>query len=53
MGRKATAREKSQEIIELVERGLSKPDISRQLSIGITSIYRIIRENRPDLLEKR
>ncbi|WP_272691226.1 recombinase family protein [Providencia sp. PROV132] len=53
IGRKATAREKSQEIIELVERGLSKPDISRQLSIGITSIYRIIRENRPDLLEKR
>lgn len=53
IGRKATAREKSQQIIELVERGFSKPDISRQLSIGITSIYRIIRENRPDLLEKR
>ncbi|MEX6324104.1 recombinase family protein [Providencia hangzhouensis] len=53
IGRKATAREKSQQIIELVELGLSKPDISRQLGIGITSIYRIIRENRPDLLEKR
>lgn len=53
IGRKATAREKSQEIIKLVEHGLSKPDISRQLGIGITSIYRIIRENRPDLLEKR
>ncbi|MFS2221016.1 recombinase family protein [Pantoea sp. B65] len=50
-GRKATARGKSQEVIEMVEKGLSKPEISRQLGIGITSIYRIIRVNRPDLLE--
>ena len=49
-GRKATARSKTQEVIELVEKGLSKPEISRQLGIGITSIYRIIRVNRPDLL---
>lgn len=50
-GRKATARGKSLEVIEMVEKGLSKPEISRQLGIGITSIYRIIRVNRPDLLE--
>ncbi|EPT7033179.1 recombinase family protein [Cronobacter malonaticus] len=50
-GRKATARSKTQEVIELVEKGLSKPEISRLLGIGITSIYRIIRSNRPDLLE--
>ena len=50
-GRKATARSKSQEVIEMLEQGLSKPEISRQLGIGITSIYRIVRANRPDLIE--
>lgn len=49
-GRKATARNKSQEVIKMVENGMSKPEISRQLGIGITSIYRIIRNERPDLL---
>lgn len=42
-GRKATARDKSHEVIEMLEQGLSKPEISRQLGIGITSIYRIVR----------
>lgn len=42
-GRKATARSKSQEVIEMLDQGLSKPEISRQLGIGITSIYRIVR----------
>ncbi|MGP2445631.1 recombinase family protein [Pantoea ananatis] len=42
-GRKATARSKSQEVIEMLDLGLSKPEISRQLGIGITSIYRIVR----------
>ena len=50
-GRKATARSKAQEVIELLEKGLSKPVISRQLGIGITSIFRIVRLNRPDLLK--
>ncbi|EQC2670858.1 recombinase family protein [Yersinia enterocolitica] len=49
-GRKATARNKSHEIIEMVEKGMSKPEISRQLGIGVTSIYRILRLVRPDLL---
>lgn len=48
-GRKATAQEKSQEVIELLEQGLTKPQISRQLGIGITSIYRIVRQERPKL----
>ncbi|EJN7218962.1 recombinase family protein [Enterobacter cloacae complex sp. 2024EL-00232] len=52
-GRKATARNKSDEVIELLEKGLSKPEISRQLGISITSIYRIIRVTRPDLLETK
>ena len=51
-GRKSTARNKAQEVTELVEKGISKPEISRELGIGITSIYRIIRANRPDLLGK-
>jgi DNA invertase Pin-like site-specific DNA recombinase len=50
-GRKATA--KALEVIELLEKGLSKPEISHQLGIGITSIYRIVRANRPDLLENK
>lgn len=52
-GRKPTARVKTDEIIELLEQGLTKPAISRQLGVGITSIYRIIRTNRPDLLENK
>ena len=51
-GRKPTARSKAKEVIELVENGTSKAEISHQLKIGITSIYRIIRDERPDLLDK-
>jgi DNA invertase Pin-like site-specific DNA recombinase len=47
-GRKATARNKSQEVIEMLGQGLSKPEISRQLGIGITSIYRIVRTQSED-----
>ncbi|EPM4128132.1 MULTISPECIES: recombinase family protein [Enterobacteriaceae] len=52
-GRKPTARSKAKEVIELVENGASKAEISHQLKIGITSIYRIIRDERPDLLDKQ
>lgn len=52
-GRKPTARSKAKEVIELVENGTSKAEISLQLKIGITSIYRIIRDERPDLLDKQ
>ena len=51
-GRRATATSKTQEVIDLVENDMSKPEISRQLGIGITSIYRIVRNERPDLLDK-
>lgn len=50
-GRKATAQAKADEVISLLEQGISKPEISRQLGIGITSIYRIVRELRPDLIQ--
>ena len=49
-GRKPTARSKAQEVIELVENGTSKAEISHLLKIGITSINRILRNERPDLL---
>ena len=52
-GRKATARNQSKEVIELLEKGLSKPEISRQLGIGITSIYRIVKTNQPDLMKDK
>lgn len=52
-GRKPTARNKSKEVIELIEQGMTKPEVSRKLGIGITSIYRIIRLTRPDLLETK
>lgn len=50
-GRKATAQEKSREVIMLLEQGMSKPQISRQLEIGITSIYRIIKGNSKHIKE--
>lgn len=52
-GRKPTARSKAKEVIELVENGTSKAEISHLLKIGITSIYRIIRTERPDLLDNQ
>lgn len=45
-GRKPTARDKSKEVIDMLAQGLSKPEISRQLGIGITSIYRIVQQSR-------
>lgn len=52
-GRKPTARSKSKEVINMLAQGLSKPEICHQLGIGMTSIYRIIRANRPNLLETK
>lgn len=45
-GRKPKARAKSKEVLELLEQGMSKAAISAKLSIGITSIYRIVRANK-------
>lgn len=44
-GRKPTARNKSEEVLNMLAQGLSKPEISRQLGIGVTSIYRIVKTN--------
>ncbi|MEY0336914.1 recombinase family protein [Providencia stuartii] len=44
-GRKATARAKTAEVLELLAQGVTKPAISKQLDISITSIYRIVKSN--------
>ncbi len=45
-GRKPTAREKTPQVIELLERGMTKQAIADQLGIGVASVYRIIKERR-------
>lgn len=42
-GRKATARAKTTEILELEAEGLSKEEIAKQLKISRTSVYRILK----------
>nr|WP_231135907.1 recombinase family protein [Providencia rettgeri] len=44
-GRKATARAKTAEVLDLLAQGATKPAISKQLDISITSIYRIVKSN--------
>jgi DNA invertase Pin-like site-specific DNA recombinase len=51
-GRKPTARSKAKEVIELVENGASKAEISHQLKIGVQHLSDYQRE-RPDLLDKQ
>ena len=45
-GRKATARAKSQEVIELANQGYTRISIAKELNIGIASVYRILRIGR-------
>lgn len=41
-GRKATARSKSSEVLDLVAQGVKKQDIARRLGIGVASVYRVL-----------
>ena len=45
-GRKPTAREKSPQVTEILEKGMTKQSIADQLGIGIASVYRIIKRQR-------
>ncbi len=45
-GRKATAKEKTDEILALDELGHSKPEIARILNISRASVYRILNANK-------
>lgn len=45
-GRKATAKAKSSQVIELLAQGRTKQAVADELNIGIASVYRIAREAR-------
>ena len=45
-GRAPTARDKSALVMEMVEQGLTRQAIADQLSIGVASVYRILRDNK-------
>jgi DNA invertase Pin-like site-specific DNA recombinase len=44
-GRKATARAKSAEVMQLISEGLTKEATAERLGIGVASVYRIVRDN--------
>lgn len=43
-GRKATAREKTAQVIELLSSGMTKQSVADELNIGVASVYRILKE---------
>jgi DNA invertase Pin-like site-specific DNA recombinase len=45
-GRKATAKAKSVEVMQLVAEGLTKEATAERLGIGVASVYRIIKESK-------
>jgi DNA invertase Pin-like site-specific DNA recombinase len=47
-GRKPTARAKSDQILELDRKGLSREGIASQLGIGVASVYRVLKAARTD-----
>ncbi|WP_129125906.1 recombinase family protein [Geomonas oryzae] len=46
IGRKATAKAKSPEVIELLGQGMTKEAIATKLKIGVASVYRIAKEHK-------
>ncbi|SHJ66445.1 Site-specific DNA recombinase [Malonomonas rubra DSM 5091] len=49
-GRKPTAREKSQDIIRLLNQGMQKAQIAKELGIGLSSVYRVLDEMQKKIL---
>jgi DNA invertase Pin-like site-specific DNA recombinase len=45
-GRKPTASAKSDQILELDRKGLSREGIAAQLGIGVASVYRVLKATR-------
>ena len=43
MGRKPTARDKSEQVVELIGQGFTKKAIACELGIGVASFYRILK----------
>ena len=48
-GRKPTAQNKSTEIIELVEQGLTKSAIAEQVGVSVASVYNVLNRIKKDL----
>ena len=45
-GRKPTARAKSDQIVELDRKGITREEIAAQLGIGVASVYRVLKAAR-------
>lgn len=45
-GRKATAQEKAPEVLEMLNKGMTKQAVADELGIGVASVYRIAKGNR-------
>jgi DNA invertase Pin-like site-specific DNA recombinase len=45
-GRKPTARAKSDQIVELDRKGITRERIAKQLGIGVASVYRVLKSAR-------
>ena len=42
-GRKATAKAKKAEMLELLEQGMSKPKIAKELGVSVASVYNVLK----------
>jgi len=47
-GRKATARAKKGEMLELLQGGMSKPKIAKELGVSVASVYNVLKDNELD-----
>ena len=45
MGRKPTAKAKSEQVVELIGQGMTKKAVAEELEIGVASVYRILKSN--------
>jgi DNA invertase Pin-like site-specific DNA recombinase len=45
-GRKPTARAKSDQILELDRKGITREEIAAQLGVGVASVYRVLKSAR-------
>ena len=43
-GRKATARAKKDEMLELLQGGMSKPKIAKELGVSVASVYNVLKD---------
>ncbi|WP_306535449.1 recombinase family protein [Geobacter sp.] len=45
-GRKATARAKAVEVMQLIGEGVTREEVASRLGIGVASVYRIVKDNK-------